>query len=119
MKLMADVLDQQILDRNGRKAGKVDGLALEVSVGAPPRIAYLEIGAVVLARRLSKRLAHLCRRSQPSRVPWSAVETVDVSLNLKVDATEYSIYRVENWLRKHIIEKIPGHAHQKHREKHD
>jgi hypothetical protein len=128
MNLIRDVLDQQLIDCNDRKAGKVDGIALEIRDNEPPRVAYLDIGSEVRARRISRHLENLVRRlrehihgapSQPFQVPWSKVEKVHISVNLNVDATDYSDFRVENWLREHIIRKIPGNAHHKHQEKAD
>jgi hypothetical protein len=128
MNLVRDVLDQQIVDCKHRKAGKVDGIALELRAGAPPRVAYLELGADPLARRLSERIERLLRglrrhilgqAASPARIPWSAVASVDVSVNLKGEAAEYASYRVEAWLREHVIEKIPGNAHHKHHETKD
>lgn len=128
MNLLRDVLDQQIIDCNQTKAGKVDGIALEIRDNDPPRIAYLDIGSEPRARRISRRLERLVRKlrdrvhtepSRPFQIPWSQVERVHISVNLRVDATEYSGFRVENWLREHIIRKIPGNAHHKHQEKAD
>jgi sporulation protein YlmC with PRC-barrel domain len=127
MNLLSDVLDQQVIDCTDRKAGKVDGIALEIRTGAPPRVAYLDIGPDVLARRFSARLERLVLRlyrrvrakaSVPFQVPWSAVRNVGVSVTLSVDSRDYCD-DVENWLRVHIIEKIPFNAHGAHREGHD
>jgi hypothetical protein len=121
MRLTADVLDQQVIDCCQRKAGKVDGIAIEVFNGAPPRVAYIEIGSNVLARRVSKRLERFVRKlhAKSFRVPWSAIAKVDVSVTLNVDAANSPLYDVEKWLRTHIVEKIPFSAHHKHQEKND
>lgn len=122
MNLLADVLDQQLIDNLDRKSGKVDGIAIEIREGEPPRVAYLDMGLHVLARRLSRRLERFILRhfgTDRFQVPWSEVETVDVSVRLKGEATDYSAFGVENWLREHFIEKIPGNAHHKHQEKAD
>ena len=128
MNLIRDVLDQQIIDREGHKAGKVDGIALEIRADGPPRVAYLDIGTDVLARRFSTRLERFVQsihrrvqgaRRKPFQVPWQNVERVAISVNLDVDCTEYSSYHVEKWLRDHIITKIPGNAHHKHQETND
>src|SRR4029434_7719229 len=55
--LIRDVLDNQLLDRHQRQMGKVDGLILELRPGQPPRLAYIEVGSITLARRLHPRLA--------------------------------------------------------------
>ena len=57
MNLTRDILDQQVVDRNGQRLGKVDGVILELREGQPPRIAAIEIGPVTLARRMHPRLA--------------------------------------------------------------
>ena len=127
MNLLRDVLDQQIIDCKQRKAGKVDGVVIEIRENAPPRVAYLEAGADVLARRLSARLERFVtwfdRRQKdhdpPFRIPWSKIENVSVSVKVSLDVTEYSHYHLENWLRDHIINRIPGNAHHKHQERND
>ena len=128
MNLIHDVLDQQVIDREGHKAGKVDGIALEIRADGPPRVAYLDIGTAVLARRFSARLERFVQRihrrvqgelRKPMQVPWQKVVRVAISANLDVDCTEYSSHHLETWLRDHVIEKIPGNAHQKREEKND
>jgi hypothetical protein len=127
MNLFRDVLDQQIIDRELHKAGKVDGIALEIRPDGPPRVAYLDVGMDVLARRFSTRLERLAheiyrkfqRDRKPSHVPWQKVDRLGISASLDIDCSEYSSFRVEKWLRDHIITKIPGNAHKKHQEKND
>jgi sporulation protein YlmC with PRC-barrel domain len=125
MNLLRDVLDQQVIDCTGGRTGKVDGIVLEIRSGAPPRVACLESGSGILARRLSGRLERLVMRlrrrmsgkeSEPFQVPWSEVRHVGVSVNLTIDAPADP---VENWLRVHIIERIPFNAHGTHRERHE
>src|ERR687886_565128 len=57
MDVIRDVLDKQLIDRNNQKMGKVDGIVMVLREGERPRIAYIEVGAVALARRLHPRLA--------------------------------------------------------------
>ena len=52
--LVAEVLDKQIVDAKKNKLGKVDGLVIVLREGRPPRVAYIECGAAVLARRLGR-----------------------------------------------------------------
>lgn len=126
MDLIRDVLDQQIIDSRKCKAGKVDGIAMEIRENGPPRVAYLDVGTDVLARRLSQpiqriveRLRRRVRPGKPFQIPWPQVEHVGISVKVRVDATQYSSQHLENWLRQHIIGKIPGNAHRKHQEKND
>ena len=128
MKLMHDVLDQQIIDRDGHKAGKVDGIALEIRADAPPRIAYLDIGTNVLARRFSSRLERFVQRihrrvqgdgRKPFQIPWEKVDRLGISANVDCDCSEYSSFHLERWLRDRIITKIPGNAHGNPQEKNE
>jgi hypothetical protein len=116
MDLLLDVLDQQLLDKYDRKAGKIDGIAIEIREGKPPRVAYLEMGTDALARRLSPRLerwlkawrARIGREVAPFHVPWSRVKKVHLTVDADFDAADEPGYHVERWLAEHVIGKIPG-----------
>ena len=124
MNLVRDVLDQQVIDSEERKTGKVDGIAIELREGLPPRVAFLDIGPDVVTRRLSVRLGRFAERlrrrfAEPFHVGWADVKKVHGDVRLHVDAEKSSAFVVEDWLREHIVCKIPGNAHQKHQEKSD
>ena len=53
MDVVHDVLDKQIVDRNGREMGRADGIVLDVGENAPPRLAEVLIGASVLGARVN------------------------------------------------------------------
>jgi hypothetical protein len=117
MDLLLDVLDQQLLDRHDRKAGKVDGIAIEIREGEPPRVAYLDMGVDVLARRVSPRLERWLQAWRkwigraappPFQVPWSKVKKVHLTVDTDIDAGEEPGYLVERWLAEHVIGHIPG-----------
>ena len=59
MNLVHDVLDRVVVDRNEKHLGRVDGLVLELRDGAPPRVAYVEIGAETASRRVAGWLTRL------------------------------------------------------------
>jgi sporulation protein YlmC with PRC-barrel domain len=116
MDLIRDVLDKQVRDRKGRAMGKVDGLVLEEREGAPPRVAFVELGGGTLARRLSPRLVPLVRGlsraigitdGEPVRIPWSKVTKVDVEIDLDVDAEECGAWEWEKWLRGTALFRVP------------
>lgn len=123
MELARDVLDQQVVDRNGHKAGKVDGIAIEIREGEPPRVAYLDLGTDVLARRVSprvelwlqalRRVLHV-RATRPFHIPWAKVTEVALDVNADIDAAESGPYDVERWLAEHVIGPIPG-SRKEHR----
>jgi sporulation protein YlmC with PRC-barrel domain len=52
MDLVRDLLDQPVVDRNGRAMGRVDGIVLEVGDDAPPRVVSIAVGPSVLGERL-------------------------------------------------------------------
>jgi hypothetical protein len=115
--LVRDVLDQQLIDREGRHAGKVDGIGIEIRDGGPPRVAYLDMGTDVLARRISPRVERwlqgwrkrLGRKPlEPFRVPWSKVTKVELSVEADFDAAREGADHVERWLAEHVIGRIPG-----------
>jgi sporulation protein YlmC with PRC-barrel domain len=116
MDLVRDVLDKRVVDRHGREMGRVDGIVLEVRDGAPPRVAALEIGPAVLARRLHPFFGRCVEaleyvfgvhEGRPLRVPFGDV--LDVHDSVKVDRAfgETAAATVEQRLRR-WISAIPG-----------
>lgn len=117
MDIIRDVLDNQLVDRNQRNMGKVDGIVMELRDKEPPRLTYIEVGMPTLARRLHPQLQHWiaavqskwgAKHDRSFRIPWSKVRDVgiDVEVDLEAEATPALAY--EQWLREHIIKKIPG-----------
>lgn len=117
MDLIRDVLDNQLVDRNQRKMGKVDGIVVELRENQPPRLVCIETGATTLARRLHPRIerwiARLeglwgARQSQPLRIPWSKVRDVGIDVEVDLVAEQTPALAYEQWLREHIVQRIPG-----------
>ena len=117
MNLVADVLDQQLVDSKGRQAGRVDGIVLELRADRPPRLAYIEVSPITLLSRFNRRLARWYARHDrklgegrgvPMRIPWSRLTRDGPSLVMDLDAESTPIFAFENWLRRHIVERIPG-----------
>lgn len=117
--LICDVLDDQLIDRESRKIGKVDGIIVELREGKPPRVAFIEVGLSTVAHRLHPRLGRLVeqmgrkwgvRRGEPYRIPWSKVGAINVDIELRVDlkAKETPLLDWEKWLNEKIISRIPG-----------
>ena len=115
--LARDVLDKQLVDREETRMGRVDGLVLELRDGQPPRVDTLDMGFVVLARRIHPRvegwLERLRRRfsvrkTARYRVPWAKVLDVKPHrIQLDVAALETPAFDWEKWLRDHIVAKLP------------
>jgi sporulation protein YlmC with PRC-barrel domain len=117
MDLVRDVLDKQLLDRDGHHLGKVDGIVLELRDDGPPRVAFLENGLAVLLHRLlgsagdvaalvERRLG--IRDGQPVRIPMSKVVEVGIDVRLDLAASETEALAWEKWIGEHVIRRIPG-----------
>ena len=118
LELVRDVLDNQLVDREGTFMGRVDGLVLSFEEGEQPRVDRLELGFVVLARRIHPRVekwVEAIRRRFPVRktaiqvVPWSLVAEINAQhLKLDIDAYDTPAFAWERWLRDHVVAKLPG-----------
>lgn len=90
------LLDEQILDSDGKRCGRVDDIELR---GSPPRVSALLVGEALYPRRLPKRLRKLARRlvgpetwgSNALRVPWEEVDRIDAALHLRRKAEEVGL----------------------------
>jgi hypothetical protein len=97
--------------------GKVDGIVLVLRNGKPPRVAAIESGFAILARRLSKRLSRLAVvisrrlgvRDEPcARIDWKHVKHVKpYGVELDLDGTGTDVYAWERWLREHVVNHLP------------
>ncbi|MER9290542.1 hypothetical protein NKI71_09895 [Mesorhizobium sp. M0510] len=118
MKLLRDLLDKQVVDREQIKIGKVDGLVAELRPGKPPRIIAIELGSITLARRLGagpgRWMARLAvklggkQHGEPHRIAWHKVKDIGIDIEFDIDVRETSIFAWQDWLRDHVIERIPG-----------
>lgn len=122
--LVRDVLDQQVLDRQKRRVGKVDGIVIEVDESGEARVLHLELGTTVVLRRVSERLARwydsLRRRllrhpAPPFQISWKKVREIGVELCADFDSAHSDAYHLERLLRDHLIGRIPGSSHGRDR----
>ena len=117
MKLIGELLDQQICDATGRNFGKVDGIVLELRDGAPPRVTDVVLGGTVLAARLGPRLGRLAaaihRRVRggeptPTRVPVTKLSVDGESWKVDdLDARDTPALAWELWLRERVVARMP------------
>jgi hypothetical protein len=116
--ILRDVLDEQLIDCEDNKLGRVDAILVELEPNSPPRVVELQLGFVPLARRFGKRAERWVeawhrrwsvRRSARYTIPWSAVTDVHQQ-HLQVDLRqeETAAFDWERWLRKNVIGRIPG-----------
>jgi hypothetical protein len=122
-----ELLDRQLIDRDGRLAGNVDDVEITLPDGWPdagpdelPVVAALLSGPGVLAERFGGRLGHawaaLHRRLHPGTsgegaIPMAQVRDIGSAITLAVARAELASERMEDWFRDHIIIKIPGAGH--------
>jgi|SRR5690242_3292487 len=116
VRLVRDLLDNQLIDAADQNAGKVDGIVLELCDGEPARVRYVEVGPVTLARRLNRRfgnwVARLDKRlgegrGEPIRIPISRISLEEPSLRVDLVAEKTPIMALEQWLRRAIVSRIP------------
>jgi hypothetical protein len=122
-RLVRDVLDCQMVDRQRVNLGKVDGIALHVARGKQPRVTHLESGALILARRLGSRRERLVafmtrrfgvRKNPVFRVPWNKVMKTGIDIHIDIDAGKSEAFAWEHWLDDHLIGRLPlAHEHIK------
>jgi hypothetical protein len=118
-----ELLDRQLVDRNGRLVGKVDDVEFEVDdePGALPRVTALLSGLGALANHIGgdsgaalaaaeRRLAAR-RDRQPSRVDIALVRELGSSVELDAVREDIDTNRAERWTRDVIVDKIPGAGH--------
>jgi sporulation protein YlmC with PRC-barrel domain len=108
-----DILDQQVVDGAGRLMGKVDGIVLEPPEGEDARIAGIVIGGTTLLWRIHRGLARWAERKlrgegRTTFVPWAKVTKIGIDIKVDVDAPRTRAFHWENWVRDHLIGRIPG-----------
>jgi sporulation protein YlmC with PRC-barrel domain len=103
------VLDRQLLDKDGRRCGNVDDLAIEGGVGDVPEVVAILVGPGYWGQRAGwvGRLAGWIGGGRRVRVPWSDVRKLDSAIELKRSATELGLGRGDDRLRPYVS-RIPG-----------
>jgi hypothetical protein len=103
------VLDHQLLDRDGRRCGNVDDLAIEGGPGEPARVVALHSGSGAWRGRggPAGRLAAWVGGGNVVRIPWEEVAGVESHVRLRRTAPEYGLGRIDDRLRP-WISRIPG-----------
>jgi hypothetical protein len=116
------LLDRQIVDKDGKLAGKVDDLELTVpDDGGPPFVSAILCGPEALGRRIGGPLGRWMQAAQarlrsagqdgPARISFGVVKRIVEHVELGVSADELDVTQVDRWVEEHIIGKIPGAEH--------
>jgi hypothetical protein len=116
--LVRDVLDKQVIDPDGCKVGKVDGIVLTLRERRPPRVLAMEIGQAVAWRRVHHRFGDFAewlrtkfepgRQERPARILFDHFVRggIDVHVDIPWKRTRALVW--EDWLQDRVIAKIPG-----------
>ena len=103
-----NILDHQLLDRDGRRCGNVDDLAVEGGPGEDARVTALLVGPGYWPQRgLLGRIAGWIGGSDRVRVPWEEVEHVDSAVHLRKAAVDYGLGKGDDRVRRYVAW-IPG-----------
>jgi sporulation protein YlmC with PRC-barrel domain len=103
------VLDRQLLDKNGRRCGNVDDLAIVGDPRGMSEVVAILAGPGYWGPRAGwiGRLAGWIGGGSKVRVDWSEVEKIDSAVRLRHDATSLGLGAGDDRLRPYL-EKIPG-----------
>ena len=117
------LLDRQVLDVAGVPVAVVDDLELsdvpfgqDLAVGTPPPVITALLSGPVLGTRI---FGGRPPRSRRHRTPWKAVRKVGVVISLAIHADATDLIWTEEWVRDHIIGRLPGGRHDPERKKRD
>ncbi|HLH21759.1 MAG TPA: hypothetical protein VK066_04515 [Chloroflexota bacterium] len=121
MDLGKHVVDKELLDVHGLRAGKVDDLLLVVPNDAPegalPEVAAIITGPLALSRHLPRWVEWLARQTyrllgvadpRPVTLPWSHVTAIDVVVHLDVDRAAACLLVVQDAVARRFICRLPG-----------
>jgi sporulation protein YlmC with PRC-barrel domain len=114
------LLDRQLVDRDGRLAGKVDDVELTLDDRTGDlRVTALLSGHGSLLRRFgSRRLAdwmedrQQAEHGEHSRIPIDRVAEIGSAIRLGVAHEELATFDTERWVRDHVTSHIPGSRHE-------
>ena len=116
MDVARDLLDKQVVDRNGRMLGRVDGIVLDRYEDGPPRLAAILIGPVALGFRLHPALGRWMaalertfglERGRPVRIDVRRISRIGRYVRTDLASSETAAFAVERRLRR-WVGKIPG-----------
>lgn len=111
-----ELMDRQILDHEGRMIGKVDDVELEQRDDDRLYVTALLSGPGALGPRfgggfgtiVTSAWSRLSGRTEPARVEWSEVASVETVIRLAVGRTTVALDGFETWMRDRVIAAIPG-----------
>jgi sporulation protein YlmC with PRC-barrel domain len=116
-----ELLDRQLVDKDGVLCGKVDDLELDEGPAGTLYVSAIVCGPGALLRRAGRgRLGDWLQRfteasfpwrADPGRVPFDQVTEVGNHISLSADHRDLATFAGERWVRDHVIGPIPGSGH--------
>ena len=116
MHVVRDVLDQSVIDRNGREMGRVDGILIEQKPNEPAQLTAILIGPAALGDRLHPAVGRAVRRieksfgldeDRPARVAFADIDEIETKIRLRLTISETAVAAVEQYLRSWLL-RLPG-----------
>lgn len=123
MDLGKHVVDRLVLDRDGRRAGVVDDLLLNIpdldehGHSPPPQVVALISGPLALACQLPRPWLWLARQvyhllgvadPHPEEIPWTDVSAIDVVVHLNVSRATVGTDALAQAVNRRYLSHIPG-----------
>jgi sporulation protein YlmC with PRC-barrel domain len=106
------LLDRQVIDKDGRPAGKVDDLELTERKDGAPYVSAILSGSGALGPRISRRWGRWGTwLTSLHRVDFSLVHRIGSDVSVIVSADDLGAHDAERWARDHVIGHIPGARH--------
>jgi sporulation protein YlmC with PRC-barrel domain len=116
-----NLLDRQIVDRDGALVGKVDDVELTIDDNDVPIVTAILTGQEALGTRIGDgigaTMAGIARRLRtdedngPTRIPYYLVADIGSAITLSVRRDLLTEPALEAWLRTNVIAHIPGSDH--------
>ena len=123
MDLGKHVIDKELLDRNGLRAGKVDDLILEIGEPEPdgtlplPKVVSIVSGPMALATSMSRPTRWIAKHlyellglhdPRPVIVPWLAITEMGVTIDVDIDRDHEGMSALATAVNRRFIDHIPG-----------
>jgi sporulation protein YlmC with PRC-barrel domain len=105
IKIVSQLLDLPLIDKDGRWCGVVDDVELDGTPGKKTRIKALLVGPGAYEGRLPRWAFWLVRKiagDRIARVPFDQVENIASAAHLKCRAEDVKLHRTENEARRWI-----------------
>jgi len=117
--ILYELMDQNLIDSEGERAGRVDDIVVEDVLDRPPRVVALLSGGGAKSGQFLGGLLHrltlwllaragLPQPIEPVAIPWEAVDRVDKDVILKRRADEFGLNRLNRIVAERLIGRIPG-----------